>query len=87
MTDALNIIYYIFNKFITLLFDDFTMFNNVSIGWVMVVVVILSIMFSNILSIAKSSVSTAINKEEINSYGQVQITNRITGVSRLKDGQ
>lgn len=55
MTDALNIIYYIFNKFITLLFDDFTMFNNVSIGWVLVVIVIISIMISNILSVAKSS--------------------------------
>lgn len=55
MTDALNIIYYIFNKFIKLLFDDFTMFNNVSIGWVLVVIVIISIMISNILSVAKSS--------------------------------
>lgn len=55
MQDALTIIYYIFNKFITLLFDNFTMFNNVSIGWVIVVIVIISIMISNILSVAKSS--------------------------------
>lgn len=57
MSDALNIIRYIFNKFIVLLFDNFTIFTNVSIGWVMVVIVIIAIMISNILSVARSSQS------------------------------
>lgn len=55
MTDAINLIRYIFSKFINLLFDNFTIVTNVSIGWIMVSIVIISIMINNILSVARSS--------------------------------
>lgn len=84
MGDALNLIYYCFSKFLVLFFDTFELFSNVTIGWVLVSIFILGIMISNILSVAKNSISTSITKEEVNVYGQTQLTNRITGKSRLK---
>lgn len=54
MTNALNFIRYIFNKFIVLIFDDFTIINNVSLGWIFVVIILFSIMISNIISVARS---------------------------------
>lgn len=57
MNDALTIIKYLFTKFINLFFNDFSIFSNVSLGWVMVSIFIISIMISNILSLARSSIS------------------------------
>lgn len=84
MSDGITIIRYIFNKFITLLFDNFIIVTNVSIGWVMVSILIIAIMISNILSVARNSVSTSINKDGIDSYGNAYTENRITGYRRLK---
>lgn len=64
MNDGINLIYYIFNKFIVTLFDTFTIATNVSIGWVIVVIIIMSIMLSNILSVARSSQSHQIERNE-----------------------
>ena len=63
MNDALNLIYYIFNKFIVTLFDTFTIASNVSIGWILVSIIIISIMISNILSIARSSQTHRIERD------------------------
>lgn len=62
MQDGLNIIYYIFNKFITLIFDNFEIVPNVTIGWIIVSIIIISIMITNILSVAKSSQSHVIDR-------------------------
>ena len=64
MSDGINLIYYIFNKFIITLFDTFTIATNVSIGWIIVVIVIMSIMLTNILSVARSSQSHQIEREK-----------------------
>lgn len=64
MNDGISLIYYIFNKFIIALFDTFTIAPNVSIGWIIIVIVIMSIMLSNILSVAKSSQSHRIERNE-----------------------
>lgn len=66
MTDAINIIRYIFNKFISMLFDNFTIITNVSIGWIMVSIVIISIMINNILSVARSSQTHHIERDNDN---------------------
>lgn len=63
MSDALTIIYYIFNKFLILLFDTFEIATNVTIGWVMVAIVIIAIMISNILSVAKASQSHKVDND------------------------
>lgn len=85
MTDALSIIYYIFNKFLILLFDTFEMFPNVTIGWVIVAIIIISIMASNILSMAKAHSSEHITGEQsINYNGNTYKVeyNRFTGRSK-----
>lgn len=64
MSDGISLIYYIFNSYIATLFDTFTIATNVSIGWVIVVIVIMSIMLSNILSVARSSQSHQIEREK-----------------------
>ena len=66
MINALDLIRYIFGKFISLLFDDFTLFTNVSIGWIMVAIVIIAIMISNILSVARSGQTHKIDRGEEN---------------------
>lgn len=66
MNDGISLIYYIFNKFIISLFDTFTIAPNVSIGWIIVVIIIMSIMLSNILSVAKSSQSHQIERNNDN---------------------
>lgn len=63
MTNALTIINYIFSKFIDLFFDKLTIANNVTIGWVMIVIIIFGIMIYNILSVAKSSQSHFIERD------------------------
>ena len=82
MSDALSIIRYIFGKFLTLLFDNFTIFTNVSIGWVMVAIIIIAIMISNILSVAQKSQSAALNDYTTlkTKNGATQFrTNKLTG--------
>lgn len=66
MTDALSIIYYVFNKFIDLLFNKFEIFPNVSIGWIMVSIIIISIMITNILSVAKAGQTHIIERKSDN---------------------
>lgn len=66
MTDALSIIYYIFNKFIDLIFDKFEIFPNVTIGWIMVAILIIAIMISNILSVAKAAQTHYIERKSDN---------------------
>lgn len=66
MTDGIDLIKYIFGKFITLLFDNFTIIPNVSIGWIMVSILIISIMAQNILSVARSSQSHTIDRSNKN---------------------
>lgn len=64
MSEALNIIYQIYSKFITLVFDDLELFPNVTIGWVTVVCVVFSILFRNILALPNKSSSIRIRGKE-----------------------
>lgn len=64
MTDALSIIYYIFNKFIDLIFNRLEIFTDVTLGWVTISVLIISIMISNILSVARASQSHQIERDK-----------------------
>lgn len=66
MTDGINLIRYIFGKFVTLLFDSFTIIPNVSIGWIMVSIIIISIMANNILSVARSSQTHYLDRSDKN---------------------
>lgn len=64
MNDALSLINYVFTKFLDLLFNRLEISSNVTIGWILVVIVIFGIMISNILSVARSSQSHIIERNK-----------------------
>lgn len=90
MTDALTIIYYIFDKFIDLIFNGLQIANNVSIGWVLVVITIFAILIKNVINLPKSmtsfekfrSHSIETSKYNINSKGEAYYNRSITTSKR-----
>lgn len=53
MNDAINIVFYIFNKFINLLFNEIQIVQGVYLGWIIIVVVIFGIIFNSLLNIPR----------------------------------
>lgn len=53
MSEAINIVFYIFNKFINLLFNEIQILEGVYLGWVIIVVIIFGIIFNSLLNIPK----------------------------------
>lgn len=53
MSEAINIVFYIFNKFINLLFNEIQILEGVYLGWVILVVIIFGIIFNSLLNIPK----------------------------------
>ena len=66
MTEALSIIYQIYDKFINMVFNQLEVAPNVTIGWIAVVCVVFSILFRNILALPSKagSVKVRSNKNE-----------------------
>lgn len=53
MSQAINIVFYIFNKLINLLFNEIQIIEGVYLGWVIIVVIIFGIIFNSLLNIPK----------------------------------
>lgn len=53
MSQAINIVFYIFNKFINLLFNEIQILEGVYLGWVIIVVILFGIIFNSLLNIPK----------------------------------
>lgn len=53
MSQALQYIYDIWSAFITFIFNDALIFPNVSIGWVLVSIFVLSVLIRNIIAIPR----------------------------------
>lgn len=53
MSQALEYLYSIYSGFLNMVFNDFELFPNVTIGWVVVAVVIIGIMINSILNIPR----------------------------------
>lgn len=51
MQDALNYIYYIFDRGVSFVFNDMLIFTNISVGWIMISVIVFSILISSILNL------------------------------------
>ena len=51
MTQALNLFWYMFNKFLVLVFDDFAILPNITIGWIVISAFVLSLIMGSILNI------------------------------------
>ena len=58
MNDALTYFYYIFNKLITLVFDDLEIFSGVTIGWVVTCCFVFGILLYNILALPNKAPTT-----------------------------
>ena len=54
MQEALNTIYYIFNKLVSFVFNDAAIESGVSIGWVITAVFVFGIIITSILNLPRS---------------------------------
>lgn len=54
MAEALQYLYYIFDKYVGFVFDDMEIFSGVTVGWVAVTVILFSLMIRSILNVPRS---------------------------------
>ena len=55
MSQALGYLYEIYTEFLDLVFNEFELFENVTIGWVGIVIIVMSMIIISILNIPKLS--------------------------------
>lgn len=55
MSEALNYIYYCYDKFINFIFNTCDLGNGITIGWILISVFVFNILISNILAIPNKS--------------------------------
>lgn len=53
MSEALNYLYYIFDSMLDWLFEDAELFTNVTVGWVIVVIILFSMVIRSILNLPR----------------------------------
>lgn len=51
MAQAINLFWYMFNKFLVLVFDDFEILPNVTIGWIIISAISLGVVIASILNV------------------------------------
>lgn len=54
MNEALTYLYYIFDKFVNLIFNQLEIAQNVSVGWIIIVIIIFAMLIRNILNLPRS---------------------------------
>lgn len=62
MSDAINLVFYIFNKFSNLLFNEIQILEGVYLGWVIIVVIIFGIIFNSLLNIPKLGIINSVKE-------------------------
>lgn len=55
MSQALTYLYEIYTEFLDLVFNEFELFENVTIGWIGIVIIVMSMIMISILNIPKMS--------------------------------
>ena len=55
MSQALQYLYDIYSNFLDVIFNSFEITQNVTVGWILIVVIVFSLMITNILNIPKLS--------------------------------
>ena len=55
MSQALTYLYQIYSAFLDLVFNQFELFTNVTIGWIGIVIMVMSMIIISILNIPKMS--------------------------------
>ena len=62
MSEALEYIYYIFDSMFDWLFNDAELFENVTIGWVIIVVTVFGLLIRSLLNIPRSARTVNTNR-------------------------
>lgn len=62
MNEALNYIYYCYDKFINFIFNTCDFGNGITIGWIIISVFVFNILISNILAVPTKSQGMSISK-------------------------
>lgn len=68
MSDAINLVFYIFNKFIDLLFNKIQIIDGVYLGWIIIVVIIFGIIFNSLLNIPKLGIMNTGKERKSNKH-------------------
>lgn len=55
MVEGLTYLYQCYSAFLDLLFNQFNLFSNVSIGWVIISLIVMSLIVNSVLNIPKMS--------------------------------
>lgn len=55
MAQALTYLYDIYSAFLNMIFNTFEITTDVTIGWIMIVFIVFSLMINNILNLPKSA--------------------------------
>ena len=55
MSEALTYLYQIYSSFLDLVFNQFELFTNVTIGWIGIVIMVMSMIIMSILNIPRLS--------------------------------
>lgn len=63
MSEALNFLYAIYDKFVNLVFNQFELFPNVTIGWIAITVFVFNILFRNVLALPNKSNSIRLERK------------------------
>lgn len=53
MEQALEYLYMIYGNFVTMVFNDFALFQGVTVGWIAITVIVFGILINSILNIPK----------------------------------
>lgn len=53
MNEALNYLYYIYNKFLNLVFNQMQIASGVTVGWIMISIFVFGIMIRSILNLPR----------------------------------
>ena len=62
MTEALNYIWYIFDKLINWFFNDTVLFEGVTIGWVIVVITVFGLLIKSLLNVPRGARSVSADR-------------------------
>lgn len=54
MAQALQYLYDIYSVFLDLIFNQFEIAQNVTIGWILIVIIVFGLMITNIMNLPKS---------------------------------
>lgn len=66
MSQAINVIFYIFNKVLDLLFNQVEIIEGVYLGWVLITIIVFGILISSILNVPNGITKVVVKRGDSN---------------------